>query len=116
MNRFLLITVALLGVLTAALALRVGSSALAAGDVVVRVGDTVTVDGGNVGCKVVRDGKDAALDCRRAGKLAGSYGTMLDERRARVVHFRSSRTAKVVFTAKHRGAARRCEHKEETHG
>jgi hypothetical protein len=111
MNRLLLIAVVLLGILTLTLALRTGTSARAdeAAGVVVRVGDTVEVEGGAVGCKVVRKGDRATLDCRRAGRLAGSYGTLLDDRRARVVRFQSSRSAKVVFTAQHRGSSRRCE-------
>jgi hypothetical protein len=116
MNRLLPIAVVLLGLLTVTLALRGGSSARAdeTAGVVVRVGDTVEVEGGAVGCKVVQQGDRAALDCRRAGQLAGSYGTLLDDRRARVVRFKSSKTAKVVFTAKHRGSARRCEQETNT--
>jgi hypothetical protein len=112
MNRFLLIAVVLLSFVTLSLALNQGSSARADGqaDVELRVGDTVKVEGGAVGCKVVRQGEGAGLDCRRAGRLAGTYGTMLDERRARVVRFKSSDTAQVVFTAKHRGASRRCDY------
>ena len=112
MNRFLLSAVVVLGFVTLSLALDQGSPARAdaQADVVVRMGDTVRVEGGAVGCKVVRQGDGAGLDCRRAGRLAGTYGTLLDERRARVVRFKSSDTAQVVFTAKHRGASRRCDY------
>jgi hypothetical protein len=48
------------------------------------------------------------MDCRRAGALKGTYGTLLSARRARVVQYRSNTVAKVVFTATHRGGARRC--------
>jgi hypothetical protein len=76
--------------------------------VVLKVGDRVKIDGQPVGCRVARQGGHAIMDCRRGGQLAGTYGTVLSARRALVVRYRSNTVAKVVFTATHGGAARRC--------
>jgi hypothetical protein len=101
----LLAGVVLLGFAAAALALRGGS-----GDaIVMRVGDTMQVEGAPIGCQVDRRDGRPVIDCRRAGKLAGTYTALFDERRVRVARFRSSDTARVVFTAKHRGATRECD-------
>jgi hypothetical protein len=110
MTRLLLVTVILLGVATAVLALRGGGSARADSKdaIVMRVGDTMKVEGAPIGCQVdERDGRPV-IDCRRAGKLAGTYTTLFDEHRVRVARFRDSETARVMFTAKHRGSARKC--------
>jgi hypothetical protein len=64
-------------------------------------GDIVKVTGAPIGCIVRRQDGYAALDCRRIGPLAGSYGTILTSRRALVVRFENRRTAKVVFSARH---------------
>jgi hypothetical protein len=77
--------------------------------VVLKVGDHVTVKGQPMGCRVARQNGQTVVDCRRAGKLAGSYGTMLSAREAMVVRYRSDTVAKVVFTATHGGGARRCD-------
>jgi hypothetical protein len=77
-------------------------------DVVLALGDRVRVDGEPIGCQVARQGGSTYLDCRRGGSLAGTYGTLLGARDAMIVRFTSTDTAKVVFTAKHRGRARRC--------
>ena len=110
MTRSLLITIAVLAALTA-LGLTIRSDARgAAGQVVVmRVGDVMEVEGAPIGCKITRRGERVVIDCRRAGRLAGTYGSLFDERRVRVTRFRSSNTAKVVFKAKHRGRAHRCD-------
>jgi hypothetical protein len=79
------------------------------------VGDRMVVDGGQLGCQVVRRGGRPVIDCRRAGDLAGTYGTMLSERRALVIRFRSASTAKIVFTARHHGSARACESRVKHH-
>jgi hypothetical protein len=77
-------------------------------EVAVKVGDTIRVEGAAIGCQVVRRANRVGLDCRRGGELKGTYGVLLDERRAIVARFRSPSTAKVVFTARHGGAARAC--------
>ena len=111
MTRYLLPSIVVLALAVAGLAVRAdgsarGSSAAAA--VVLRVGDTMKVEGAPLGCQVTRRNGRVVVDCRRAGSLAGTYGTLLDERRVRVARFRSSDTAQVVFKARHRGEARRC--------
>lgn len=83
-------------------------TAAAQGSPVLRVGDRVQVEGVALGCQVLRRGGAVTLDCRRGGRQAGSYGTLLSERRATVVRFGKGRTARVAFTAVHEGKARRC--------
>jgi len=111
MTRWLLTTIAVLALTALGLSLRGEGSARgdAAQTVVMRVGDVMEVDGAPIGCKVARRGGRIVIDCRRAGRLAGTYGSLFDERRVRVTRFRSSDTAKVVFKAKHRGRAHRCD-------
>ena len=111
MTRSLLITIAVLALTVLGLSLRGEGSAkgAAAQSVVMRVGDVMEVEGAPIGCQVVRRGGRIVIDCRRAGRLAGTYGTLFDERRVRVTRFRSSDSAKVVYKAKHRGRARRCD-------
>ena len=76
--------------------------------IVLRLGDRVTVDGEPLGCQVDRRGDQVVLDCRRAGRLAGTYGVFMGARTVRVARYRSSEEAKVVFTARHRGSSRTC--------
>jgi hypothetical protein len=64
-------------------------------------GDIAKVSGAPIGCVVRRQNGYPALDCRRIGPLAGSYGTILTSRRVLVVRFENQRTAKVVFSARH---------------
>jgi hypothetical protein len=64
-------------------------------------GDIVKVNGAPIGCVVRRQDAYPALDCRRVGPLAGSYGTILTSRKVLVVRFENRRTAKVVFSARH---------------
>jgi hypothetical protein len=111
MTRLLLITIAVLALTVVWLSLRGEGSARgdAKHTVVMRVGDVMEVEGAPIGCQVARRSGRVVIDCRRGGRLAGTYGTMFDERRVRVTRFRSSDTAKVVFKAKHRGRARRCD-------
>jgi hypothetical protein len=75
---------------------------------VLRVGDTMKVEGGSLGCQVTRRAGRATIECRPAGMLKGRYGTFLNNRTATVARYRSSRTARVVFTARHRGGYRVC--------
>jgi hypothetical protein len=65
-------------------------------------GDIVKVNGAPIGCVVRRQDGYQALDCRRVGPLAGSYGTILTSRRVLVVRFENQRNAKVVFSARHK--------------
>jgi len=75
---------------------------------VLRVGDTMQVAGGSLGCQVMRRAGRATIECRPAGALKGRYGTFLTNRTVTVARYRSSRTAQVVFTARHRGGYRVC--------
>jgi hypothetical protein len=64
-------------------------------------GDIAKVTGAPIGCIVRKQDGYPALDCRRVGPLAGSYGTILTSRKILVVRFENQRTAKVVFSARH---------------
>ena len=110
MTRYLLLSIVVLALVVLGLALHGEGSARgdSATSVVLRVGDTMSVEGAPIGCQVTRRSGRVVIDCRRGGSLAGTYGTLLDERRVRVARFRSSDAAKVVFKARHRGQARRC--------
>jgi hypothetical protein len=79
-----------------------------AGEVTVGVGDVVRVEGGALACIVRRSAGERLLDCRRVGRLVGTYGTFFGEKRVRVVRFRSNRVAKVILTARHGGEATCC--------
>ena len=68
----------------------------------VAFGDIAKVSGAPIGCLVRRQGGEAALDCRRAGDLTGSYGTILTKTQVLVVRFESPKVAKIVFQARHR--------------
>ena len=72
------------------------------------VGDAVQVSGAPVGCKVIARNGGKVLDCRIAGPLAGSYGTLMTGKRLQVVRFRNASVAKVVFEATHHGGFRLC--------
>ena len=75
---------------------------------VLRVGDTIRVEGAAMGCQVTRRGGRPVLECRRDGKLAGTYGTFMSDRTLTVARFRSSRTAQTILTAHQGGAWRAC--------
>jgi hypothetical protein len=64
-------------------------------------GDIAKVTGAPLGCVVRKQDGYPALDCRRVGPLAGSYGTILTSRKVLVVRFESQKVAKVVFSARH---------------
>jgi hypothetical protein len=66
-------------------------------------GDIVRVAGNaNVGCRVKPHDGVETLDCRRAGPLTGTYGTLFNRNEVLVVRFESAKLAKIVFSAKHR--------------
>jgi hypothetical protein len=111
MSRLLavLAAVAIGATATLAIAPRDGARAANAAPTVLKVGDRVQVEGQPVGCRVANQGGKVVMDCRRAGALAGTYGTMISSRTAKVVRFRSNTVAKVVYTAKHHGGARACQ-------
>ena len=72
------------------------------------VGDSFQIAGAPLGCKVIARSGGKSLDCRIAGRLAGSYGTLMSATRLNVVRFTSARLAKVVFTARQHGGFRVC--------
>jgi hypothetical protein len=111
MSRLLavLAAVAIGATATLAIAPRDGAKAANPAPTVLKVGDRVQVEGQPVGCRVANQGSKVVMDCRRAGTLAGTYGTMLSSHTAQVVRFRSNKVAKVVYTATHHGSARRCQ-------
>jgi hypothetical protein len=80
--------------------------------IAVHVGDRIRVLDAPVACRVVRMrqlGGRVAVDCRRGGPLAGTYGTLLTAREASLVRFESKHTARRVVIATHRGSVRQCE-------
>jgi hypothetical protein len=88
----------------AVLAIPAGAFGLAqhrANTVPLAQGDIAKVTAAPIGCVVRRQDGYPALDCRRIGSLAGSYGTILTSRKVLVVRFEDQKTAKVVFTARH---------------
>ena len=96
----------LIVLLSAVAALAVPAGALAwreqeRSTIPVTFGDVVKVSGAPVGCAVRRQDGYAAVDCRRVGPLAGSYGTILTSRKVLVVRFESRKTARIVFSARH---------------
>ena len=113
MRKVSLLLVLVLATLVAVAVARAGDRARDASDDVRRasLGDTVRVDGAPVGCRVTRlahYGNHVYLDCRRAGRLAGSYGTYFGERDVLVVKFVGPRKAKLVLRARHEGGVDRC--------
>jgi len=78
---------------------------------IARPGDKIRVLGVPIACRVVHVrefGNRVALDCRRGGPLAVTYGTLLTAREAALVDFESAHRAKVVAVARHGGDVRRC--------
>src|SRR5690349_24631192 len=80
----------------------------AAVPVMIDTGGTVQVTGAPLGCRVIVPNGVKTLDCRVAGSLAGSYGTLMSPNRVQVVRFRSAHVAKVVFVATQHGGFRTC--------
>jgi hypothetical protein len=83
----------------------------AARTVAVRVGDRIRVLDTPIGCRIAHmrelQGR-IVIDCRRAGSLRGTYGTLLTAREAGLMRFESDHTAKLVYVATHHGGIRRC--------
>ena len=76
--------------------------------VILETGGVVQVSGAPLACRVIVPNGVKTLDCRVAGSLAGSYGTLMTARRLQVVRFRNVRVAKVVFVATQHGGFRVC--------
>ena len=76
-----------------------------------RVGDQIRVAGAPIGCRVVRMrqlGGRVVIDCRRAGPLEGTYGTLISGREALLVEFESRHSARRVTCAVHRRGEPKC--------
>jgi hypothetical protein len=79
--------------------------------VAVRVGDRILVLGAPLGCRIVRMRQlqdSVTIDCRRAGSLRGTYGTLLTARGAALARFESDGVAKLAVVAEHRGSVHEC--------
>jgi hypothetical protein len=92
---------------------RAGGDAQAAlpDDVLLSLGDTIRLEDVPVGCRVTRlprHGKRIFLDCRRGGRLAGTYGVFFSAGDVLVVRYLGPRRAKTVLHARHEGEATRC--------
>jgi hypothetical protein len=114
--RHLLASVVAVSVFASAAWLVVGGTTSAARNasartVTVHLGDHIRVSGAPLGCRVVRmrefDGR-IVVDCRRAGSLRGTYGTVLTAREAALIRFESSHTARLAYVATHHRAVRKC--------
>jgi hypothetical protein len=108
MKKTLLVALVAAATASSLAVIRSGGDARAAPSAEVRlaVGDKVQVDEAPVGCRVTRlarYGGRVFLDCRRAGRLTGSYGTYFGEKDVLVVRFVGARKAKVVLHARHEG-------------
>jgi hypothetical protein len=77
------------------------TDAAPAGIIPVSPGDVAKVTGAPIGCLVRRQSGERALDCRRAGALVGTYGTILTPTQVLVVRFETRKTARIVFQARH---------------
>lgn len=79
--------------------------------ITVQAGDEIRVVGAPVGCRVAHmrgfQGR-LVLDCRRTGKLRGTYGTLLSGREVGLVRFESNRTGRLLYRAAHYGSIRKC--------
>lgn len=88
-----------------------GEAEAASEDLRLSLGETVQVDGTPIGCRATRltryDNR-VFLDCRRGGRLAGSYGAYFGEKDVLVVRFVGPRKAKTVLHARHEGEVARC--------
>jgi hypothetical protein len=94
----------------------VGATTSAAGTagtrtVTVHLGDHIRVDGARLGCRVAKmrelQGR-IVVDCRRAGSLRGTYGTLLTAHEAALIRFESSHTARLAYVATHHGGVLKC--------
>jgi hypothetical protein len=112
MRKVSLVAIVATATLCALAIARTGSQAEAASeDLRLSVGETVQVDGAPVGCRatrLARYGNRVFLDCRRGGRLIGSYGTYFGEKDVLVVRFVGPRKAKTVLHARHEGEVARC--------
>jgi hypothetical protein len=113
MTKVLILTIAVAATACLVAVTRAGGDARASAsrEVVLSPGDIIRLDGVPVGCRVTRlprHGKRAFLDCRRAGRLAGTYGVHFGAGGVLVVRFLGPRRAKTVLRARHEAEATKC--------
>jgi hypothetical protein len=99
--RTLAALLALAALVSPAVALGWSDTASDEGIIPVSLGDVTKVTGAPIGCIVRLQNGERALDCRRAGVLTGSYGTIITGSQVLVVRFESPKVAKIVFQARH---------------
>ena len=88
-----------------------GAPAGSSRTLILDTGDRIRVDGADIGCRVARLNRFSGqifLDCRRAGRLAGTYATLLGESQIHVVRFGGAHAGRVVFSARHKGSPLEC--------
>jgi hypothetical protein len=68
----------------------------------VAVGNTVKVTGAPLGCVVRFQNGLRALDCRKTGPIAGTYGAIVTSKQLLVVRYESRKAGTIVFSAHHR--------------
>jgi hypothetical protein len=68
----------------------------------VAVGDIVKVTGAPLGCVVRFQNGLRALDCRKTGPIAGTYGAIVTSKQLLVVRYESRKAGTIVFSAHHR--------------
>jgi len=81
------------------------------GEILIDLGDVVRIKDGSVGCRVTRRAGfpgQKILDCRRAGRLPGTFGALIGHRKLLVVRFKEGGVANVVFTGTHEGESATC--------
>jgi hypothetical protein len=102
-SRRLACTIAALALVVPGVAFAVGRQTAAQEEAIpVAVGDIVKVSAAPLGCIVRFQNGLRALDCRKTGPLAGTYGAILTSRQLMVVRYASRKAGKIVFSAHHR--------------
>jgi len=76
--------------------------------IVVDVGDLIQVAQTHISCGVLRRSGANVIQCLAPPPLRGTYGTLMGDRRVRVIRFRNNTTAKIVFTATQKREASTC--------
>jgi hypothetical protein len=112
MKRFMAASVGIAAIVAGGL---IGSSFAAGGvpnrTIEVRLGDEIRVANAPIGCRVVRMnqlGGRVVVDCRRAGELEGTYGSLFTAREAVLIRFESNRKARRVAVGVHENDVKQC--------
>ena len=106
------VVVSAMSLVAVATAVHEGDARASSGEMLVlSPGDRFRLDEAPIGCRIARlpgHGRQAFVDCRRAGQLEGTYGTYFGKSKVVVVRYLDARTARVVYQARHEDAADRC--------